>query len=170
MVKDKDTVVTGDSICFNDDPNNCTNSLTIDYKTQAITLVLTMKYDISHINGYWDWSALTVEGTINGTVITPTGNGDLNVAPVPGYTSSKADINCQRDYTACAPKDLSWTCDNEVFKSKNSYSAAESDTDYVRITFPGLELQPFFGVNETQTLRYELVSNSMSKPNFDIHQ
>jgi hypothetical protein len=122
--------------------------LTIKFDKPEITLNIKMKYDKDKINGYWEWTSLTIGGAISDDV--KDGNGDMNVTPVPGFTKSKVDINCQRDYTICAPLKLSWTCDDEIFKSKKN----DNSSDIVSITFPGLQLQPFFGANGSQALRF----------------
>jgi len=127
--------------------------LTIKFDKPEITLNIKMKYDKNKIQGYWEWTSLTIDGVISDDVtILKDGNGDMNVTPVPGFTKSKVDINCQRDYTICAPLKLSWTCDDEIFKSKKK----DNSSDIVSITFPGLQLQPFFeesGANGSQALR-----------------
>ena len=105
-----------------------------------------MKYDKAHISGYWEWSSLTIDGNINDTTIDPSGNGNMIITTRPGYTKKRnVDINCQRDFTICAPLTLSWTCDGEEFKSNQT----KYET-FVGIKFPGLQLQPFFG-NQTKT-------------------
>jgi len=127
--------------------------LTITFDKPQITLDIKMKYDKDKIKGYWEWTSLTINGDIDGVPISKDGNGDMNVTPVPGFTKSKVDINCQRDYTICAPLKLSWTCDDEIFKSKKK----DNSSDIVSITFPGLQLQPFFGeagANGSQALRF----------------
>ena len=109
-----------------------------------------MKYDKTKIKGYWEWTSLTIDWPAE--AISKDGNGDMNVTPVPGFTKDKVDINCQRDYTICAPLKLSWTCDDEIFKSKRT----DNSSDIVSITFPELQLQPFFvesGGNGSQALR-----------------
>ena len=113
-----------------------------------------MKYDETHISGYWEWSSLSIEGKIKDQIIDPTGNGNMIITTNPGYTKNrKSDINCQRDFTICAPLKLSWTCDDEEFKSNQS-----APTSFVGIKFPGLQLQPFFDQkNKTQKLRYATV-------------
>ena len=127
--------------------------LTITFDKPQITLDIKMKYDKDKINGYWEWTSLTIDGAISDEVtISKDGNGDMNVTPVPGFTKQKVDINCQRDYTICAPLKLSWTCDDEIFKSKKTGNS----NDTISITFPGLQLQPFFeegGANGSQALR-----------------
>ena len=127
--------------------------LTITFDKPQITLDIKMKYDKDKINGYWEWTSLTIDGAISDEVtISKDGNGDMNVTPVPGFTKQKVDINCQRDYTICAPLKLSWTCDDEIFKSKKK----DNSSGIVSITFPGLQLQPFFGeagANGSQALR-----------------
>ena len=124
--------------------------LTIAFDQPQITLDIKMKYDKDKINGYWEWTSLTIDWPAES--ISKDGNGDMNVTPVPGFTKAKVDINCQRDYTICAPLKLSWTCDDEIFKSKKK----DNSSDIVSITFPGLQLQPFFeegGANGSQALR-----------------
>ena len=148
--KDGSTTVEGDDAC--QVGKDC--HLIINFQTQNVKLDLTVKYDVKHIKGYWEWNSLKIDGDIGGVPISSAnnGNGDMIVTPVPGYTTkNKNDINCQRDNTICAPVGLSWTCDDEKFKSKGK-------TNEVRINFPGLQLQPFFDRNgsTTQALRYDI--------------
>jgi len=146
LIKTDKTTVKGSDAC--NVSEDC--SLQIVFTNPAITLELKMKYEPTHISGYWEWTSLTIDGTIGQKTITPSENGDMNVTPRPGFTKkSKHDISCQRDYTICAPLGLSWTCDEEEFKSKNSSST------FVKIKFPGLELQPFIGGQaKPQPLRF----------------
>ena len=117
---------------------------------QSAELTLTMVYNQSRIPGYWEWSNLAVK-LLQLNEATPI-TTSLNVAPVPGHTRhTPADINCQRDYTVCAPKGLSWTCDDEVFKDSKNASK-----NLLKIKFPGLKLQPFFDSNGTEIARYVL--------------
>ena len=111
-----------------------------------------MKYNKSRILGYWEWTSLTVDGTINGHKVSKDSNGNVNVHPKgQGFTQhEKYDISCERDYTACAPLALSWTCDNEEF----SPSPKKNYSNPIRITFPGLQLQPFFNNGNSTTARY----------------
>lgn len=135
--------------------DNCTYGadcpLTIEFNDpDQIKLILIMKYDQNHIDRYWEWTSLTIEGKIKDQAIDPTKNGNMIVTPRPGYTKRKADVNCQRDNTICAPLTLSWTCNDEEFKSSNSLYE-----NFVGIKFPGLQLQPFFKDNsKTQRLRF----------------
>ena len=135
----------------------CHIELSITYKPQtddfpSVVLNLAMVYNQSRIPGYWEWSNLAVELKMNKTTTITT---SLNVAPVPGHTKhTPADINCQRDYTVCAPKGLSWTCDDEIFK--DSKDTSKNQSDLLKITFPGLKLQPFFDSNGTEIVRYVL--------------
>lgn len=134
--------------CTNPD-SYCELHMQIQYNQPNVLLKLILKHNETRIRGYWEWSSLTIEGSAMNKNIDANTNGDMNVAPVPGYTQNGlADINCQRGYTACAPQTLSWTCDNEAFKSKDTKQA-----DTLKITFPGLQLQPFFG-NTSGTLKF----------------
>jgi len=140
------TTVTGSKNCSFG--NDC--SLTIAFKNPDITLALKMKYDSNHISGYWEWTSLTVDGKIGSETIAASTNGDMNITPVLGFTHKSVDVNCQRDYTICAPLKLSWTCDGEEFKAKNSTDSGNR----VIIKFPGLQLQPFFDEHNVQKLRF----------------
>jgi len=147
LIKDGTTTVEGDETC--QPGQEC--HLIIKFQNPEVTLDLTVKYNQSHIKGYWEWTSLKIDGTIGGLSISPDGNGDMNVTPRPGYTTkNKNDINCQRDNTICAPVGLSWTCDDEKFQSKGNLNK-----NVVIINFPGLQLQPFFARNgSTQALRF----------------
>ena len=146
LLKTEGTHVSGSNTCkYGED---C--QLTIAFDQPEITLDIKMKYDKTKIKGYWEWTSLTIDWPA--VAISKDGNGDMNVTPVPGFTKNKVDINCQRDYTICAPLKLSWTCDDEIFKSKRT----DNSSDIVGITFPELQLQPFFvesGANGSQALR-----------------
>ena len=146
LLKTEGTAVSGSDTCIHG--KDC--ELTIEFDKPKITLDIKMKYDKDKIKGYWEWTSLTIDGDIGDDVkISKDGNGDINVTPVPGFTKANVDINCQRDYTICAPLKLSWTCDDEIFKSKRTGNSS----DIVSITFPELQLQPFFVANGSQALR-----------------
>lgn len=124
--------------------------LQIEFPDQGITLDLTLKHNSSRIYGYWEWSDLTIEGTVKGTPISASGNGHMEIHPKgTGFTHKDVDINCERDYTNCAPLQLSWACDNEKLLSQGKPS------NLVGITFPGLQLQPFYNNGTTgQPIRF----------------
>lgn len=69
---------------------------------------------------------------------------DIWVDKVPGHTHAFVDLNCERGFSSCAPRYLSWTCDYQTFRSKqlDDKKAANNGAD---LLFPGLELQPFEG-------------------------
>ena len=113
-----------------------------------LKLTLKMRYNQTRISDYWEWFELMIEGSVKGEGAIK--NGQMNVAPRSGFlVNSTADINCQRDFAVCAPRGLSWTCDDQIFESLKS----KDNTSQMRITFPGLELQPFFGNVTAKPLR-----------------
>jgi len=127
--------------------------LTINFKDQNVKLDLIMIYDSARIPGYWEWRNLTIEGTIDDITISATENGKMNIHPKgPGFTQSQlSDISCGRGYSVCAPLSISWYCADEVF------STLGNATNPVTITFPSIQLQPYFNNANTtgaQTLRF----------------
>ena len=75
---------------------------------------------------YWILKNLTVtlNGTLNHTDTFKAFNifENLDVSSRTGYTSSLADLSCQRGYATCAPKYLCWTCLNQTIKPLNETS------------------------------------------------
>ena len=150
MTKTNDTKVTSD-------PSTCASGedchLIIDFTDKNVKLDLTLIYNKTHIPGYWEWSSLTIEGTVNGTTISATENGKMDIHPKgPGFTKSGlSDISCGRGYSVCAPLSISWYCDDEAF------STLGNATNPVKITFPSIQLQPYFNNDNAtvagQTLR-----------------
>merc|ERR1719422_2669753 len=70
--------------------------LNIEFPDQGITLDLTLKHNSSRIYGYWEWSDLTIEGTVKGTPISASGNGHMEIHPKgTGFTHKDVDINCE---------------------------------------------------------------------------
>jgi len=90
-----------------------------------------LKFDITEASGaatgYWTLDALTV--TYNTTK-----EVKFDVGSNPGATKQPADQICDRGHLTCAPKNLCWACDNQIFKKGD-----------VRLTMPGARLQPVFG-------------------------
>ena len=122
-----------------------------------------MKYDSNRIPGYWEWKNLTINGTVGNITINASSNGNMDIHPNgPGFTRNQlSDISCERKYSSCAPLQLSWSCDNQEFSSLGTVN------ETVKITFPGLQLQPFFNSgngNGVKAIRYCIISQRM------IHQ
>jgi len=111
----------------------------------ALNIETTLYANIS----YWKITRMSVNYTakVDGKTY-PGSNEDIYVDKVPGFTHSLADLNCQRGYSSCAPKRLSWTCDYQDFRSKELDEVSSDDqaaaTSGADLLFPGLELQPFF--------------------------
>jgi len=82
---------------------------------------------------YWKITEMTV--SYNGAKTAQ--DESLWVDQKPGFLKhGMVNWNCQRDYTSCAPKDLSWTCDKQTFTSKTNQSM---------LAYPGMEIQPLYG-------------------------
>ena len=146
LQKDHNTEVSSNpSVCFFKE--DC--RLTIKFIDNNITLNITMKYDSNRIPGYWEWKNLTINGTVGNITINATENGNMDIHPNgPGFTRNQlSDISCERKYTSCAPLLLSWACDNQEFTSLGTVN------NTVKITFPGLQLQPFFNSGNANGVR-----------------
>jgi len=92
---------------------------------------------------YWAITSMTVSYVANVGKVRYNGTDeDIWVDKVPGHTHAFVDLNCERGFTSCAPRGLSWTCNYQDFRSKDldNKKAGNSGAD---ILFPGLELQPF---------------------------
>jgi len=154
--KNDQTVITSNPKTCTYDKNTPSSDceLTISFPDQGnIKLDLTFRYNKTRIQGYWEWAKLTVEGTVSGKTVSPTSNGKINVHPKgQGFTQNQIyDISCERDYTTCAPLTLSWTCDDQKMSSEDN-----SDNP-IRITFPGLQLQPFFNNQNSTAAKFGAV-------------
>ena len=147
------TTVSGDSKEVN---NTLVNTLTVSFNkelngTSNVTftsVVLKFSADLDAKTGYWKISGFAVDytATVAGKKYEAK-DQPIIAAPMPGFTKSPVDMNCQRGYTSCAPVGLSWTCDRQEFKSKNygmKTVAKEGFPAAVVVTFPGLAYQPFF--------------------------
>ena len=138
------TLIKNDYTEIFSNPNTCTYDkdceLKINFPDRDIKLDLTFKNNKSPILGHWEWAKLAIEGRVNGKIVSPTSNGKMNIHPKgQGFTQNQIyDISCKRDYTTCAPLKFSWTCDDQKF------SSVDNSDNPIRITFPGLRLQPFF--------------------------
>jgi len=104
-----------------------------------------LTFDISFdaITGYWTLKSLksSYTGTINNKAIAI--DESLDVDSNPGKTHSPADQICGRGYLTCAPKNLCWACDNQIFKGSKS-----------RLTMPGSRLQPVFSNGTSGTVKF----------------
>jgi len=142
LIKNNQTKITSNpDVCTCDKDMKCDEcELKINFPDKSIKLDLTFRYNKTRIQSYWEWAKLTIEGTINGTTVSPDSNGKMNLYPKgQGFTQNSIyDISCERDYTSCAPLALSWTCDDQKFSSNGTQE------NPIKITFPGLQLQPFF--------------------------
>jgi len=100
---------------------------------------LTFNITFIEKSGYWTLTQLnaTYKGTLEGGAAFNI-DESLDVSSNPGSTLSPADQICGRGHLTCAPKNLCWACDGQVFKSENS-----------RLTMPGATLQPIFSGNGT---------------------
>jgi len=140
LIKNDQTEITSnpETCTYDKDVNDC--ELKINFPDKSIKLDLTFRYNKTRIQGYWEWAKLTIEGTISGKTVSPDSNGKMNLYPRgQGFTQNKIyDITCERDYTSCAPLPLSWTCDDQKLSSDGKQE------NPIKITFPGLQLQPFF--------------------------
>ena len=108
---------------------------------------------------YWYLNGLTttIQGTIDGATAINIDNVALDVDSRPGITSRPVDNICERGHLTCAPKNLCWACDKQVFNVYKSKSKADS-TYVARVTLPGAKLQPFFnnGTTKSGRVRYGL--------------
>jgi len=124
-----------------------TNSLTINFNGDIplknstgsinnvqLKIVTTLNPNIS----YWKISEMTIsyEGAKTAK------DEAIWVDKVPGFLPSSGPWNCQRGYTSCAPKALSWTCDKQIFVSK---ALDEEGKQGTKLSFPGMQIQPFYG-------------------------
>merc|ERR1711983_36704 len=110
------------------------------------------KFDITYntSTGYWYLKGLTtnLQGSIDGGDAINIADEALDVDSNPGVTSRTADQSCERGYLTCAPKNLCWYCDDQIFKS------LEPKTYTSRITLPGATLQPFFSNGTSSKVRF----------------
>ena len=161
LIKNNQTKITSNpDVCTCDKDMKCDEcELKINFPDKSIKLDLTFRYNKTRIQSYWEWAKLTIEGTINGTTVSPDSNGKMNLYPKgQGFTQNRIyDISCERDYTSCAPLALSWTCDDQKFSSNGTQE------NPIKITFPGLQLQPFFkneddpNVNNVTAAKYVFI-------------
>lgn len=107
-----------------------------------------LKFDISfnEKSGYWTLKALTAnyEGSLDASTQIDIKNETLEIGNSnPGATKQPADQICGRGHLTCAPKNLCWACDAQIFKDKSSAGQTS------RLTMPGARLQPVFSGNGT---------------------
>lgn len=88
--------------------------------------------------GYWKISDMTVSYKGDKTAT----DESLWVDKVPGFLPKEGPWNCQRGFTSCAPKTLSWTCGNQIFASK---ALDEANKQGTKLMFPRMEIQPLYG-------------------------
>lgn len=136
----KDGVATGETTeSTNTLSINFTGDIHLQNSTASINnvqlkIVITLNPNIS----YWKISEMTIsyEGAKTAK------DEAIWVDKVPGFLPSSGPWNCQRGYTSCAPKALSWTCDKQTFVSKALDHAGKQGT---KLSFPGMQIQPFYG-------------------------
>jgi len=108
-----------------------------------------LKFDIKfdQHTGYWTLKALTAnyKGSLDASTQFDIKDEALDVTSNPGATSKVADQICGRGHLTCAPKNLCWACDAQIFKDKNSGGQTQTS----RLTMPGARLQPVFSGNGT---------------------
>lgn len=110
-----------------------------------------------HRTGYWNVSAMTVavvgkmKGNCSDVGCDVNLTNNINVAPRRGYTDSPVDVNCQRNYTTCAPVNLCWTCYDH--KVSGFISQDGSAKTVLAILIPGMQLQPL-ATNGTTNFGY----------------
>jgi len=107
-----------------------------------------LKFDISFSekSGYWTLKALTAnyKGSFDASTPFDIQNEALEIGNSnPGATKQPADVICGRGHLTCAPKNLCWACDAQIFKDKISTGQTS------RLTMPGARLQPVFSGNGT---------------------
>jgi len=111
-----------------------------------------LKFDITfnEKSGYWVLKALTAnyKGTLDANTPIDIKNEALDVSSNPGTTSSPADAICGRGHLTCAPKNLCWACDVQIFKDKKSGGQTS------RLTMPGARLQPNLRSNGTSNTSF----------------
>lgn len=122
------------------------NTMTITYATVNNSLtdvVLKIETTLDQRAGYWKISDMTVSykgkyETANEKIWVDKRPGALNL-------NSTLNWNCMRGFTSCAPRDLSWTCDGQVFTSRNLLpkrtDTQETKAQGTVVTFPGMEIQ-----------------------------
>jgi len=129
------------------------NTLTIKYKESIelkkqdgssagslndvqLTIITTLYSNIS----YWKISDMTVSYSGDKTAQ----DEALWVDKVPGFLKKgMANWNCQRGYTSCAPKDLSWSCDQQTFTSKK-LDDKKGTVQGSELVYPGMQIQPLY--------------------------
>jgi len=122
------------------------NTMTITYATVNNSLtdvVLKIETTLDQRAGYWKISdmAVSYKGKYETT------NEKIWVDKRPGALNSNSTLNwnCMRGFTSCAPRDLSWTCDGQVFTSRNLLperkDTQETKAQGTVVTFPGMEIQ-----------------------------
>jgi len=97
-----------------------------------------LKFDINYgVSGYWTLKGLTATYKVSdaGKIIDI--QSEMDVSSNPGATKQPADAICGRGHLTCAPKNLCWACDNQVFKDTKGTGDKTS-----RLTMPGARLQP----------------------------
>merc|ERR1719414_2114250 len=102
---------------------------------------------------YWKITRMSVTYVAHDGNVKYNGTDDIWVDKVPGHTHALVDLNCQRGFSSCAPRRLSWTCNYQDFRAKelDDKKAANNGAD---VLFPGLELQPFEGKEAKERFGY----------------
>jgi len=105
------------------------------------TFQLTVETTFIESIAYWKITSMKADytATVNGLAI-KSSDEDIYVDKVPGFTHALVDLSCERGYSSCAPRGLSWTCHRQDFRSK---AFDEPNGIGANIVFPGLEIQPF---------------------------
>lgn len=140
-------------------PLKLSNTGPIDGDYIAVTtLELNFEMIHNHKTGYWNLTSLDIALTgkmssnCTGDKCDVNLKSSMNVAPKKGYTSNPVDVNCQRDYTLCAPENLCWTCYDQQIITAN-LTADKVGTYALAILIPGMKLQPLI-TNGTTNFGY----------------
>lgn len=121
---------------------------------------VTLDFEITLDNRieYWNISSLEISlvGKLKSNCTTSCDvnlKNFLDVAPKRGYTVNPVDLNCQRDYTICAPVNLCWTCNDQYITTKLNQTAVPVPSMVPSILIPGMRLQPL-STNGTKNFGY----------------
>merc|ERR1711997_342792 len=119
-----------------------------------------LKFDINYgVSGYWTLKGLTATYKVSdaGKIIDI--QSEMDVSSNPGASKQPADAICGRGHLTCAPKNLCWACDNQVFKDTKGTGDKTS-----RLTMPGARLQPV--ISNTTINGYPAFTESGESPSF----